>query len=130
MRPPTTERCAQLTLFLPQIALPAQKYTMEPAPCDIDGTLTCRFNKLSADAKGHTSAPVKVPLCPGVVTYTIRSEDLQSQQRQEQCPLDDPSHLNSSTLPQAQVVPDLYLVVELVMGCQYHTPSFGKQGTR
>ena len=70
MRPPTTERCAQLTIFLPQVALPAQKYTMEPAPCDIDGTLTCRFNKLSADAKGHTSAPVKVRLCPGVFTYS------------------------------------------------------------
>jgi len=58
------------SIFLPQSALPAQKYTMEPAPYDIDGTLTCRFNKLSADAKGHTSAPVKVPLCPGVFTYS------------------------------------------------------------
>jgi len=43
--------------------------------------------------------------------------------------LDDPSHLTSSTLPQAQVVPDLYFVVELVMGCQYHTSGFAQQGT-
>ena len=37
-----------------------QKYTMEPMLCDTDAILACRFNKLRAKAKGHTSASVKV----------------------------------------------------------------------